>query len=99
MKLLHAATSHITRTVLHFGEAKLVRNANGRHELIGGSVADLVTAKEWVSLFAHETVFYHSKRAPKPGCNPARNLVPPQLNRQRAGFFSPRKISTRVRFQ
>jgi hypothetical protein len=98
MKLIHAVTNRITRTVLHFGEAKLVRDANGCHELIGGTVSDLVTAKEWVSLFAHEMVFYHSKRTPKQKCNTKRHSIPPGLKQQRAGFSGPRKISTRVRF-
>jgi hypothetical protein len=33
-----------------FGTARLVRNLNGRHELIG----------EWCSLFAHEIVIRHA---------------------------------------
>jgi hypothetical protein len=98
MNLIHAVTNRLTRTIRHFGQAKLVRNARGCHELIGGSVADLVTAKEWVSLFAHEMVFYHSKRAPKPKCNNIRTLIPPRLKQQRAGFSFPRKSTTRFQF-
>lgn len=45
-----------TKTVQRFGQAKLVRHRNGRHELIGGSAADRAMAKEWISLFAHEIV-------------------------------------------
>ncbi len=79
MTLICAVTSRITHTVLHFGEAKLVRDANGCHELIGGNVSDLVTAKEWVSLFAHEMVFYHSKRTPKQKCSAMRQHDPARI--------------------
>ena len=44
------------RIIQSFGEARLVRHANGRHELIGGTRADLTAAKEWISLFGHEIV-------------------------------------------
>ncbi len=65
MKLNHAITPHTTvRLIQQFGEAKLVRRPDGKHELIGGSVADVAEAKEWVSLFAHEIVFS------RPGCLP-----------------------------
>jgi hypothetical protein len=37
-----------------FGEARLFRKPNGDYELVGGTVADRVAAKEWVSLFMHE---------------------------------------------
>jgi hypothetical protein len=40
-----------------FGNAWLIRRANGRHELIGGTDGDFSAAKEWASLFAHEVVF------------------------------------------
>jgi hypothetical protein len=35
----------------------LIRRANGRHELIGGTDGDFTAAKEWASLFAHDVVF------------------------------------------
>jgi hypothetical protein len=58
--------NHITNvTVQQFGEARLVRHQNGRHELIGGSASDHTAAKEWVSLFAHEIVLSSSSRGPK----------------------------------
>lgn len=37
-----------------FGEARLFRKPNGDYELVGGTSADRVAAKEWVSLFMHE---------------------------------------------
>lgn len=43
--------------VRKFGAAKLVKHANGQHELIGGTDSDRAAAFEWVSLFAHEIVF------------------------------------------
>jgi hypothetical protein len=57
MKLNQSITHQL---VQQFGEAQLLRHPNGRHELVGGSIADLVAAKEWVSLFAHDIVFSRS---------------------------------------
>jgi hypothetical protein len=37
-----------------FGQAKLVLTTGGQLELRGGSSADRVAAKEWISLFMHE---------------------------------------------
>jgi len=45
------------KIINRFGNAWLIRRANGRHELIGGANNDLTAAKEWTSLFAHEVVF------------------------------------------
>lgn len=39
-----------------FGEARLVKLVCGRLELRGGSAADHVAAKEWISLFMHDAV-------------------------------------------
>ena len=56
-----AATTYSTgqarRRIQQFGQARLVRLHNGRHELIGGSAAGGNAAKEWASLFAREIVF------------------------------------------
>jgi len=43
-------------TIRFFGSARLVKNANGGHELIGGTPADHVAARQWCSLFAPEVV-------------------------------------------
>jgi hypothetical protein len=43
--------------VAGFGAARLVRRADGRHELLGGTAADHAEAREWCSLFAPEVVF------------------------------------------
>jgi dissimilatory sulfite reductase (desulfoviridin) alpha/beta subunit len=45
------------KVINRFGSAWLIRRANGRHELIGGTVGDFTAAKEWASLFAHDIVF------------------------------------------
>ena len=45
------------RVIAIFGRARLVRQPNGRHELMGGSDADGTEAREWCSLFAPEIVF------------------------------------------
>ena len=42
--------------VASFGEAKLIKQLDGRFELRGGSEADHTAAQEWVSLFMHEAV-------------------------------------------
>jgi len=45
------------RTIAAFGAARLVKQANGRHELVGGTADDQAAAREWCSLFAHQIVF------------------------------------------
>ena len=45
------------QVVCKFGKAKLIRQANGQHELVGGADTDRADAFEWSSLFAHEIVF------------------------------------------
>ena len=58
MKLNHAIpNTRPQRIIQQFGQAKLVRHRNGRHELIGGTAGDFTAAREWVSLFAHDIVF------------------------------------------
>ena len=50
------------RIVQKFGEAKLFRKPDGKHELIGGTADDIATANDWASLIAHEVVFSHPNR-------------------------------------
>lgn len=57
IKRLFLLGSTSETTVATFGAARLVRQANGRYELIGGSPADHFAAREWCSLFQHELVF------------------------------------------
>jgi hypothetical protein len=45
-----------SRLVTGFGTARLVVNARGEMELRGGTKADQVDAREWISLFMHEAV-------------------------------------------
>jgi hypothetical protein len=46
-----------------FGNARLIKRPDGKHELVGGDENNYTEAKEWVSLFAHEVVFTWSCRA------------------------------------
>lgn len=46
-----------------FGDARLVRKLDGRHELIGGTPDDLAAAREWCSLYAHDLVFSSAPRS------------------------------------
>ena len=59
---------HPTRLIQSFGLARLVRHANGRYELIGGTRAEFAAAREWISLFGHEIVL-------APPANARRTLV------------------------
>jgi hypothetical protein len=71
MKLNHLVTDHSNgRIIQKFGGAKLIRHADGKHELIGGTTGEVAEAKEWVSLFAHEIVFS------RPGCKPTLSRRP-----------------------
>lgn len=40
--------------VATFGRGQLVRTANGRYEMRGGTLSDLLEAREWTSLFLPE---------------------------------------------
>jgi hypothetical protein len=65
MKLNFISSS--ARILNRFGNAWLIKRADGKHELVGGNEGDYTEAKEWVSLFAHEVVFSRPlKRRPKP---------------------------------
>jgi hypothetical protein len=64
------------RVIQQFGEARLVRHHNGKHELIGGDAADLATAREWVSLFAHDIVFSRACPEPTVNCRQRKKTVP-----------------------
>ena len=59
LSLFHGAGRQL---IAAFGTARLVRNQNGRHELIGGTADDHAAAREWCSLFAHEVVFTSAPR-------------------------------------
>jgi hypothetical protein len=48
--------------VAAFGTSRLVRNQNGRHELVGVTADDYAAAHEWCSLFTHEVVFTSAPR-------------------------------------
>ena len=50
------------RLIATFGHARLVRLPEGGYELLGGSAADCVAAREWCSLFAPEIVFSVPRR-------------------------------------
>jgi len=39
-----------------FGQAALIRKTDGKWQLRGGSRADRLTAREWISLFKHDVV-------------------------------------------
>lgn len=65
MKLSQRITEYLYRNdgelIASFGQARLLRRLNGRYELRGGTPADIADAKEWCSLFLHESVV---RRAP-----------------------------------
>ena len=42
--------------IASFGEARLVRDLDGKYKLLGGTADDRTAAKEWISLFMHKAV-------------------------------------------
>ena len=42
--------------IAQFGQAALIRQADGSWRLQGGSTDDQLSAREWISLFQHEVV-------------------------------------------
>jgi hypothetical protein len=71
------------RILNRFGKAWLIKRANGKHELVGGTADDCTEAKEWASLSAHEIVF---TRLVTPG-RPARPNGTPLHSAQLAAPF------------
>jgi hypothetical protein len=67
------------QVVRQFGNAKLIRQPNGQHELLGGTDADRSAAFEWVSLFAHEIVFTHFHRVDHARSRPRKPWFAPRL--------------------
>ena len=48
------------RILNRFGKAWLIKRANRKHKLVGGSADDCTDAKEWASLSVQEIVFTRS---------------------------------------
>jgi hypothetical protein len=44
------------KVIAGFGQAQLVKYADGSHDLRGGSREDRIAAREWISMFWHEAV-------------------------------------------
>ena len=66
MKLKNFIPHHYrSQVVRQFGNAKLIRQANGQHhELIGGTADVHAAAREWCSFFAPGVVFPSTARLP-----------------------------------
>ena len=66
------------RILNRFGKAWLIKRANRKHELVGGTADDCTEAKEWASLSAHEIVFTRSATPGRPARpNSATAALPP----------------------
>ena len=88
MKIKKSVKSQVSRLrlwpvrhalVRQFGNAKLIRQPNGQHELVGGTDADRADAFEWSSLFAHEIVFTHFHREDHARSRPRKPWFAPRL--------------------
>jgi len=80
MKLRNLVPSRFNgRIIQRFGASQLVRNADGTHDLLGGTREDIAAAKEWSSLFAHDIVFSVSRRQPDAICRDRRNKISPRF--------------------
>jgi hypothetical protein len=62
-----------------FGAGQLVRNADGTHDLIGGTTDDIRAAKEWVSMFAHDIAFSAAPGVKTVNCRPQRKETSPRI--------------------
>ena len=60
--------------IARFGAARLFERPDGRAELRGGTEAERTEAKEWLSLFEHETVLHVA-----PEDRPLRLRVAPRI--------------------
>jgi hypothetical protein len=61
--------------IRQFGQGKLVRLRDGRHEFIGGTDDDCRDALLWASLFAHNITFGPAKTRPAKSARPARTRL------------------------
>ena len=76
MKLNHLISNDKPgRVIQTFGNAKLLKHSNGKHELVGGSPADFAAARDWVSFVAHEIVFSQTGGATSPRPTPTSKSV------------------------
>lgn len=74
-----------SEVVATFGRARLLRSAEGRYELRGGSATDQADACEWISLFLHEAV------VDRPGTRHPGLAAGPQLARAAVQEAQPRR--------
>jgi len=51
---VHSAPDEI---IGHFGQVRLVRKADGKHELVGGTMEAQATVRNWCGLYAPFVVF------------------------------------------
>jgi hypothetical protein len=51
---VHTAPAEI---IGHFGQVRLVRKADGRHELVGGTTEARATVRKWCGLYAPFVAF------------------------------------------
>ena len=49
------------KTIQQFGQAKLIRQPEGQHELIGGTPEDRANARDYIAFFQHEVVLSNSR--------------------------------------
>ena len=92
-------------TMARFGTASLVRNLDGRHELIGGTPSEHSAAREWCSLFAPEIVFTSTPQAASPARSVALAARPRRVKFLRAvrrkiehhGFYDYAKTGDQIR--
>jgi hypothetical protein len=55
-KVMNSPSIERGDAVAQFGNALLIRQADGKYRLAGGSRSDHTEAKEWASMFLHEAV-------------------------------------------
>jgi hypothetical protein len=69
----------VNRVIRQFGTAQLIQNADGTHDLVGGTRDDIAAANEWVSLFAHDIVFRTARKQFMMNCRVRRKKFSPRL--------------------
>ena len=64
MKLMQRLQQRLNRSekiVRQFGQAKLIRQPEGRHELVGGTAEDRANARDYIAFFQHEVVLSNGR--------------------------------------
>jgi hypothetical protein len=57
-RIVSLENHRMRHVIARFGRARLIEREDGRAELNGASPSERTEAKEWISLFGHDTILH-----------------------------------------